>query len=104
VAGRGRQSAEAADSEAMVSMETVEINPAIDEHNRTVTLGVELASLPSARKSCSFTVPARQIGNAHIDLAYTSHIRIQTRIQVGEQVLAMPIHPLCTGGRGLRAV
>jgi hypothetical protein len=38
----------------MVSMETVEINPAIDEHNRTVTLGVELASLPSARKSCSF--------------------------------------------------
>jgi len=54
VAGRGRQSAEAADSEAMVSMETVEINPAIDEHNRTVTLGVELASLPSARKSCSF--------------------------------------------------
>jgi arginase family enzyme len=24
----------------MVSMETVEINPAIDEHNRTATLGV----------------------------------------------------------------
>jgi hypothetical protein len=30
-------------------METVEINPAIEEHNRTPTLGVELASLPSAR-------------------------------------------------------
>jgi arginase len=32
-----------ADSEAMVSMEIVEINPVIDEHNRTATLGVELA-------------------------------------------------------------
>jgi arginase len=31
-----------ADSEAMVSMEIVEINPVIDEHNRTATLGVEL--------------------------------------------------------------
>jgi arginase len=32
-----------ADSEAMVSMEVVEINPVIDEHNRTALLGVELA-------------------------------------------------------------
>jgi arginase len=32
-----------ADSEAMVSMEIVEINPVIDEHNRTAILGVELA-------------------------------------------------------------
>jgi arginase len=32
-----------ADSEAMASMEIVEINPVIDEHNRTATLGVELA-------------------------------------------------------------
>jgi arginase len=32
-----------ADSEAMVSMEIVEINPIIDEHNRTAILGVELA-------------------------------------------------------------
>jgi arginase len=31
-----------ADSEAMVSMEIVEINPVIDEHNRTALLGVEL--------------------------------------------------------------
>ena len=31
-----------ADSEAMVSMEVVEINPVIDEHNRTALLGVEL--------------------------------------------------------------
>jgi arginase len=32
-----------ADSEAMVSMEIVEINPVIDEHNRTALLAVELA-------------------------------------------------------------
>jgi arginase len=32
-----------ADSESMVSMEIVEINPVIDEHNRTASLGVELA-------------------------------------------------------------
>jgi arginase len=32
-----------ADSEAMVSMEIVEINPIIDEHNRTALLAVELA-------------------------------------------------------------
>ena len=31
-----------ADSEAMLSMEIVEINPVIDEHNRTALLGVEL--------------------------------------------------------------
>jgi len=31
-----------ADSEAMVAMEIVEINPVIDEHNRTAILGVEL--------------------------------------------------------------
>jgi arginase len=31
-----------ADSEAMVSLEIVEINPIIDEHNRTALLGVEL--------------------------------------------------------------
>jgi arginase len=31
-----------ADSEAMVSLEVVEINPVIDEHNRTALLGVEL--------------------------------------------------------------
>ena len=31
-----------ADSEAMVAMEVVEINPVIDEHNKTATLGVEL--------------------------------------------------------------
>jgi len=31
-----------ADSEAMVSLEVVEINPVIDEHNKTATLGVEL--------------------------------------------------------------
>jgi arginase len=31
-----------ADSESMVSMEIVEINPVIDEHNRTALLGVEL--------------------------------------------------------------
>jgi arginase len=31
-----------ADSEAMASMEIVEINPVIDEHNRTALLGVEL--------------------------------------------------------------
>ena len=30
------------DSDAMVSMEVVEINPVIDEHNRTALLGVEL--------------------------------------------------------------
>jgi arginase len=32
-----------ADSESMVSMEIVEINPVIDEHNRTALLAVELA-------------------------------------------------------------
>jgi arginase len=32
-----------ADSEAMVSLEVVEINPVIDEHNRTALLAVELA-------------------------------------------------------------
>ncbi len=31
-----------ADSDAMVSLEIVEINPVIDEHNRTALLGVEL--------------------------------------------------------------
>jgi arginase len=31
-----------ADSEAVVSMEVVEINPVIDEHNKTASLGVEL--------------------------------------------------------------
>jgi arginase len=31
-----------ADSESLVSMEVVEINPVIDEHNRTALLGVEL--------------------------------------------------------------
>jgi arginase len=31
-----------ADSEAMVSLEVVEINPVIDEHNKTANLGVEL--------------------------------------------------------------
>ena len=31
-----------ADSDSMVSMEIVEINPVIDEHNRTALLGVEL--------------------------------------------------------------
>jgi arginase len=31
-----------ADSEAMLSFEIVEINPVIDEHNRTALLGVEL--------------------------------------------------------------
>ena len=31
-----------ADTEAMVSLELVEINPVIDEHNRTALLGVEL--------------------------------------------------------------
>jgi arginase len=31
-----------ADSEAMVSLEVVEINPVIDEHNKTAMLGVEL--------------------------------------------------------------
>ncbi len=31
-----------ADSDAMVSLEVVEINPVIDEHNRTALLGVEL--------------------------------------------------------------
>lgn len=31
-----------ADSEAMVSLEVVEINPVIDEHNKTALLGVEL--------------------------------------------------------------
>ena len=31
-----------ADSEAMVSLEIVEINPVIDEHNKTASLGVEL--------------------------------------------------------------
>jgi arginase len=31
-----------ADSKAMVSLEVVEINPVIDEHNKTATLGVEL--------------------------------------------------------------
>jgi arginase len=31
-----------ADSEAMVSLDVVEINPVIDEHNRTALLGVEL--------------------------------------------------------------
>ena len=31
-----------ADSDAMVAMEVVEINPVIDEHNRTALLGVEL--------------------------------------------------------------
>jgi arginase len=32
-----------ADTEAMVSLEVVEINPILDEHNRTALLGVELA-------------------------------------------------------------
>jgi arginase len=31
-----------ADTEAMVSLEIVEINPVIDEHNTTALLGVEL--------------------------------------------------------------
>jgi arginase len=31
-----------ADSEAMLSLEVVEINPVIDEHNKTASLGVEL--------------------------------------------------------------
>ena len=44
-----------ADSEAMVSMEIVEINPIIDEHNRTALLGVELALSALGKKSV--TVP-----------------------------------------------
>jgi len=68
-------------------------------------LGRRVESLPIRMDtSVRNPVPARQLGDAYIDLAYTFHIRIQTRIQVGEQVLAMPIHPLCTGGLGLRAV
>jgi arginase len=31
-----------ADSRALVSFELVEINPVIDEHNQTASLGVEL--------------------------------------------------------------
>jgi arginase len=31
-----------ADSKALVSFELVEINPVIDEHNKTAALGVEL--------------------------------------------------------------
>jgi arginase len=31
-----------ADSDSMASLEVVEINPVIDEHNRTALLGVEL--------------------------------------------------------------
>jgi len=31
-----------ADTESMVSLEVVEINPILDEHNRTALLGVEL--------------------------------------------------------------
>jgi arginase len=31
-----------ADSETMVSLEVVEINPVIDEHNKTALLAVEL--------------------------------------------------------------
>ncbi len=31
-----------ADSEAMVSLEVVEINPVIDLHNKTALLGVEM--------------------------------------------------------------
>jgi arginase len=40
-----------ADSEAMVSMEVVEINPVIDEHNRTALLGVELVLVALGKKS-----------------------------------------------------
>ena len=39
-----------ADSEAMVSLEVVEINPVIDEHNRTALLGVELVSSALGKK------------------------------------------------------
>ena len=39
-----------ADSEAMVSMEIVEINPVIDEHNRTADLAVELACSAFGKK------------------------------------------------------
>jgi arginase len=31
-----------ADTESLVSLEVVEINPVIDEHNRTALLGAEL--------------------------------------------------------------
>jgi hypothetical protein len=41
----------------MVSIETVEINPTIDEHKRTATLGVELASRSSARNPVAFRQP-----------------------------------------------
>jgi arginase len=39
-----------ADSEAMASLEVVEINPVIDEHNRTALLGVELVSSALGKK------------------------------------------------------
>ena len=42
-----------ADSDAMVSMEVVEINPVIDEHNRTALLGVELILSGLGKKFCS---------------------------------------------------
>ncbi len=67
------------------------------ERGRRATMTLPIRMDTSVRNP----VPARQLGDAYIDLAYTFHIRIQTRIQVGEQVLAMPIHPLCTGGTRL---
>jgi arginase len=39
-----------ADSEAMASLEVVEINPVIDEHNRTALLGVELVCSALGKK------------------------------------------------------
>jgi arginase len=39
-----------ADSDAMVSLEVVEINPVIDEHNTTALLGVELVLSAMGKK------------------------------------------------------
>ncbi len=50
-----------ADSDALVSLEIVEINPVIDEHNRTAMLGVELVLSGLAKRFCKLKASASGI-------------------------------------------
>ena len=48
-----------ADHGRMLSFEIVEVNPVIDEHNRTADLAVELALSRLGRRFCRFGAPGR---------------------------------------------
>src|SRR5208283_1678366 len=64
---------------------------------------VEFRSIRTDR-SARNPVPAAQDGKKNTGRAYTSHIRTQKCRQGGEPILALPNHPLRTGGLGRTAV